>query len=114
MSKNDQSNLHLDTADKLKFKKLYNVSRETIGKLETYKKYLLLANKQFNLIGRGTEKLVWSRHFADSAKLFVLIKNQLEEKPKKLSICDIGSGAGFPGVIIKILSILDFSNSFKE
>ncbi len=105
MSKNDQSSLHLETADKLKFKKLYNVSRETIGKLETYEKYLLLANKQFNLIGRGTEKLVWSRHFADSAKLFVLIKNQVEEKSKKLSICDIGSGAGFPGVIIKILSM---------
>ena len=57
MSKNDQSNLRLDTTDKLKFKKLYNVSRETMKKLETYEKYLLLANKQFNLIGSGTQNL---------------------------------------------------------
>ena len=34
MLKNDQRNLHLGNPDKLKFKKLYNVSRETINKLE--------------------------------------------------------------------------------
>ncbi len=108
MSKNDLSDLDLGTSDKLKFKKLYNVSRETMERLETYEKYLLWANKQFNLIGSGTLRFIWSRHFADSAKLFYLIKNQLEENSKKLSICDIGSGAGFPGVIIKI-----FSTEFK-
>ena len=108
MSKNDQHNLHLDTPDKLKFKKLYNVSRETMSKLEIYEEYLLRANKHFNLIGSGTLKFIWSRHFADSAKLFSLIKYKLEEKSQKSSICDIGSGAGFPGVIIKL-----FSNEFN-
>ena len=103
MSKNDQYT-HLDSPDKLKFKKLYNVSRETMKKLEVYEGYLLSSNKQFNLIGSGTVKFVWSRHFADSAKLFFLIKNKLESYSDKLSICDIGSGAGFPGVIIKIFS----------
>ena len=103
MSKNDQHTC-LDTPDKLKFKKLYNVSRETMNKLEVYEGYLLSSNKQFNLIGRGTVKFVWSRHFADSAKLFFLIKSKLESYSDKLSICDIGSGAGFPGVIIKIFS----------
>ena len=78
MSKNDQHNLHLDTPDKLKFKKLYNVSRETINKLEVYEEYLLSSNTQFNLIGSGTLKFIWSRHFADSAKLFFLIKSKLE------------------------------------
>lgn len=105
MSKNDQSILTVDTPDKLRFKKLYNVSRETIKRLEEYEKHLLWANKQFNLIGIGTQDFIWSRHFADSAKLFFLIKNELEEKSKKISICDIGSGAGFPGVIIKIFSM---------
>ena len=103
MLKNDKHNLHLDNSDKLKFKKLYNVSRETINKLEIYEEYLLRANVQFNLIGSGTLKFIWSRHFADSAKLFFLIRRKLEERSEKLTICDIGSGAGFPGVIIKIL-----------
>ena len=49
--KNDQYT-YLDTPDKLKFKKLYNVSRETMNKLEVYEGYLLSSNKQFNLIGR--------------------------------------------------------------
>ena len=107
MLKNDQHNLHLGNPDKLKFKKLYNVSRETINKLEIYEEYLLRSNAQFNLIGSGTLKFIWSRHFADSAKLFFLIKCKLEESLEKLTICDVGSGAGFPGVIIKI-----FSNEF--
>lgn len=107
MLKNDQHNLYSGSPDKLKFKKLYNVSRETINKLEIYEEYLLRSNAQFNLIGSGTLKFIWSRHFADSAKLFFLIKYKLEESLEKLTICDIGSGAGFPGVIIKI-----FSNEF--
>ena len=82
MSKNDQ-HIHLDTPDKLKFKKLYNVSRETINKLEIYEEYLLSSNKQFNLIGSGTVKFIWSRHFADSAKLFFLIKSKLESYSDK-------------------------------
>ena len=104
MLKNDQHNLHLGNPDKLKFKKLYNVSRETINKLEIYEEYLLRKNTQFNLIGSGTLESIWSRHFADSAKLFFLIKCKLEESLEKLTICDIGSGAGFPGVIIKLFS----------
>ena len=108
MSKNDQHNIHLDTSDKLKFKKLYNVSRETTNILETYEECLLHSNSQFNLIGSGTQKNIWSRHFADSAKLFFLIKSKLEKKIEKPTICDIGSGAGFPGIIIKI-----FSNEFN-
>ena len=108
MLKNDQHNLYSGSPDKLKFRKLYNVSRETINKLEIYEEYLLRSNAQFNLIGSGTLKFIWSRHFADSAKLFFLIKYKLEESLEKLTICDIGSGAGFPGVIIKI-----FSNEFN-
>ena len=74
MLKNDKHNLHLGNSDRLKFKKLYNVSRETINKLEIYEEYILRFNAKFNLIGSGTVRLVWSRHFADSAKLFFLIK----------------------------------------
>ena len=78
------------------FKKKFNVSRETIEKLEIYHKFLIEKNKTINLIGKNTEKSIFSRHFKDSAQIYDLID-------KKLDIIDIGSGAGFPGIIVKIL-----------
>ncbi|NBP97920.1 MAG: 16S rRNA (guanine(527)-N(7))-methyltransferase RsmG, partial [Burkholderiaceae bacterium] len=76
--------------------KKFNVSRETIEKLNKYNDFLLENNKLLNLIGKTTEKNVFSRHFKDSAQIYDLIQDKSE-------IIDIGSGAGFPGVIIKIL-----------
>ena len=78
------------------FIKKFNVSRETIEKLNKYNDFLLENNKSFNLIGKTTEKHVFSRHFKDSSQIYNLIENKSE-------IIDIGSGAGFPGIIIKIL-----------
>ncbi len=78
------------------FIKKFNVSRETIEKLNIYNDFLLENNKLLNLIGKTTEKHVFSRHFKDSAQIYNLIDDKSE-------ITDIGSGAGFPGVIIKIL-----------
>lgn len=78
------------------FKKKFNVSRETIEKLKIYHKFLIEKNKTMNLIGKNTEKSIFSRHFKDSAQIYNLID-------KKLDIIDIGSGAGFPGIIVKIL-----------
>jgi 16S rRNA (guanine527-N7)-methyltransferase len=78
------------------FYKKFNVSRETIEKLNIYNDFLLENNKLLNLIGKTTEKHVFSRHFKDSAQIYNLIEDKSE-------IIDIGSGAGFPGVIIKIL-----------
>jgi 16S rRNA (guanine527-N7)-methyltransferase len=78
------------------FIKKFNVSRETIEKLNIYNDFLLENNKLLNLIGKTTENNVFSRHFTDSAQLYDLIADKSE-------IVDIGSGAGFPGVIIKIL-----------
>ena len=78
------------------FIKKFNVSRETIEKLNKYNDFLLENNKLLNLIGKTTEKHVFSRHFKDSAQIYDLIENKSE-------IIDIGSGAGFPGIIIKIL-----------
>lgn len=78
------------------FKKKFNVSRETIEKLKIYQKFLIEKNKKLNLISKSTEKSIFSRHFKDSAQIYDLID-------KKLDIIDIGSGAGFPGIIVKIL-----------
>jgi 16S rRNA (guanine527-N7)-methyltransferase len=78
------------------FKKKFNVSHETMEKLKIYQKFLIEKNKTLNLIGKNTEKSIFSRHFKDSAQIYDLLN-------KKLNIIDIGSGAGFPGIIIKIL-----------
>ncbi|MEY4846887.1 MAG: hypothetical protein RJA54_760, partial [Pseudomonadota bacterium] len=78
------------------FIKKFNVSRETIEKLNKYKDFLVSSNKVLNLIGKTTENHIFSRHFIDSAQIYDLIEDKLE-------IIDLGSGAGFPGVILKIL-----------
>ena len=78
------------------FIKKFNVSRETIEKLNKYKDFLITSNKLLNLIGKTTENHVFSRHFTDSAQIYDLIEDKSE-------IIDLGSGAGFPGVILKIL-----------
>jgi 16S rRNA (guanine527-N7)-methyltransferase len=78
------------------FIKKFNVSRETIEKLNKYKDFLLSSNKSLNLIGKTTENHLYSRHFIDSAQIYDLIEDKSE-------IIDLGSGAGFPGVILKIL-----------
>ena len=74
----------------------FNVSRETIEKLNIYEDFLLLSNKNLNLIGKTTENQIYLRHFIDSAQIYKIID-------KKLDVIDIGSGAGFPGLIVKIL-----------
>ena len=78
------------------FIKKFNVSRETIEKLNKYKDFLVSSNKLLNLIGKTTENNIFSRHFIDSAQIYDLIEDKSE-------IIDLGSGAGFPGVILKIL-----------
>ena len=78
------------------FIKKFNVSRETIEKLNKYKDFLISNNKLLNLIGKTTENRIFSRHFIDSAQIYDLIEDKSE-------IIDLGSGAGFPGVILKIL-----------
>ena len=78
------------------FNKKFNVSRETIEKLNKYKDFLLTKNKSLNLIGKTTENQIFTRHFADSAQIYDLIEDKSE-------IIDLGSGAGFPGILLRIL-----------
>jgi 16S rRNA (guanine527-N7)-methyltransferase len=78
------------------FIKKFNVSRETTKKLNKYKDFLLSSNKLLNLIGKTTENQIFTRHFVDSAQIYDLIEDKSE-------IIDLGSGAGFPGVVLKIL-----------
>lgn len=65
---------------------------------ETYYKLLVEWNKKMNLTGITDKEQVYLKHFYDSATLVKVIDLR-EEK----TLCDIGTGAGFPGLVLKIL-----------
>ena len=88
----DKSN-QIDT-----FCRFTQVSRETLISLEKYEKCLIKSNKTLNLIGKSTISQIWYRHFLDSSQVIDFIdKNDRD-------IADLGSGAGFPGLVIAILA----------
>ena len=75
-----------------------NVSRETLDKLVEYISLLTKWNKSINLISRRTlSQNIFKRHILDSLSIISFIPN------KDLKIIDVGSGAGFPGIVLGIL-----------
>jgi 16S rRNA (guanine527-N7)-methyltransferase len=75
---------------------LVPVSRETEERLAVYVELLRRWQAVKNLVGPGTLNEVWTRHIADSAQLVPLA-------PAAKTWADIGSGAGFPGLVVAIL-----------
>ena len=82
----------------------YNVSRETISELETFQKMVLEWNNKFNLISKSSEKDVWQRHIIDSLQLQQFINSN-----DKI-LYDMGSGAGFPALVLAIIGKEKFPN----
>ena len=80
------------------FNRFAQVSRETITSLKKYEDMLIEANKSLNLIGNSTIKEIWTRHFLDSVQVIDFI-----DKNDK-TLIDLGSGAGFPGLVLAIVS----------
>ena len=80
------------------FSRFTQVSRETIISLKIYENLLIQASKELNLIGHSTINQIWIRHFLDSSQVIDFI-----DKNDKTMV-DIGTGAGFPGLIIAILA----------
>ena len=72
-----------------------NVSRETSKKLYLFTDILLKKNQQLNLIGKNTVNDIYQRHILDSLQLLKYIN--INDK-----ILDIGTGAGFPGLVLNI------------
>ena len=80
------------------FTRITRVSRETITSLKKYEDILTKANKNLNLIGNSTINDIWTRHFLDSVQVIDFI-----DKNDK-TLMDLGSGAGFPGLVLAIAS----------
>lgn len=79
------------------FAEAFKVSHETIHRLRRYAELLEHWQKTTNLVAPSTLPQVWSRHFADSAQLAALA-------PEARLWLDLGSGGGFPGLVVAILN----------
>ena len=75
-----------------------NFNDNSIKKLKLFSKGLIAANKNHNFISKSTEKDIWHRHILDSAQLVKFIDF------KKDSLADLGTGAGFPGIVLAIFN----------
>ena len=73
-------------------------SSQSIEKLKIFINALIIANKKHNFISKSTETDIWHRHILDSAQLVKFIDFS------KGSLSDLGSGAGFPGLVLAIFN----------
>ena len=79
-------------------KKDLNFSSGDIDKLKTFSQLVLKENKNHNLISKSSEALIWERHILDSAQLVKFLNFNTK------SVADLGTGAGFPGIVIEIFN----------
>ena len=75
-----------------------NFSAKNISDIKIFINELLKANKKHNFISKSTEKVIWYRHILDSAQLVKFIDFS------KGSLSDLGTGAGFPGLILALFN----------
>lgn len=76
----------------------YTVSRETMDRLKAYEASLYEWQNRMNLVSKNSLENAWKRHFQDSMQLFSLL-------PQQGIIYDFGSGAGFPGMVLAVMSV---------
>ena len=75
-----------------------NFSDHSIEKLKKFSNLVLKENQNYNLIAKSTENRIWHRHILDSAQLVKFIDFKLN------SVADLGTGAGFPGLVVEIFN----------
>ena len=84
-----------------------DVSRETIDRLNQLESIVLKWNPNINLIAKSTVDNIWVRHILDSAQLFQYAQ------PNVSTWLDIGSGGGFPGIVMAAMSVgLSYKTDF--
>jgi 16S rRNA (guanine527-N7)-methyltransferase len=79
------------------FQEISGASDEDLERLRTYVALLNKWQDKINLVSKDSLTDVWRRHILDSAQLAPLIGSQIK------SIADIGTGAGFPGMVLAII-----------
>lgn len=83
----------------IEIKKLgINITDEMFLKLKKYYDLLVSCNEKVNLTAIIKEEDVYLKHFYDSLTLIKAV-----DLTKKLTLCDVGTGAGFPGLVLKIV-----------
>jgi 16S rRNA (guanine527-N7)-methyltransferase len=87
--------LHIDGPET--FRSAFEVSRETVERLAIYERLLRQWQKAVNLVAPSTLSDVWHRHIADTAQVADLVP------PSAKSLLDLGSGGGFPGLVLAIM-----------
>ena len=83
------------------FQEMARVNRDQMDRLASYLILLQKWQGRINLVGPQTMLDPWKRHFLDSAQLVPLLP---EGRPK---VVDLGSGGGFPGMVLAMLSTAD-------
>ena len=86
----------MNDADRALVLERLDVSRETLERLDTYAGLLRRWNPKINLVAKSTLDALWSRHILDSAQVLALGQGN--------AWADIGSGGGFPGLVITLLA----------
>lgn len=74
------------------------ITKEQVEKLDQFYKLLCCWNKKINLTRIIEEDSVYLKHFYDSLTIARVV-----DLSKKETLCDVGSGAGFPGIVLKII-----------
>ena len=82
---------------KLILREKLNFNEEKLNKIDSFVNNVLNYNQKYNLISGSSENDIWFRHVLDSAQLVKYIDSN-----KFKSLSDLGTGAGFPGIILSI------------
>ncbi|MDA7606272.1 16S rRNA (guanine(527)-N(7))-methyltransferase RsmG [Pelagibacteraceae bacterium] len=72
-------------------------TQDDLYKLDTFCSEVIEYNKKYNLISKSTIPNIWDRHVLDSAQLVKFVRFD-----DGLSLADLGTGAGFPGIVLAI------------
>ncbi len=83
---------------------IYNVSRETIAKLKDYEAFVKEWNNKFNLVSKSSIAELWNRHIIDSLQVIQFVQTT------DRTLYDLGSGAGFPAMVLAVAAEQLFPN----
>ena len=87
-----------DLEQRRRVEEMFGVSRETLDRLAVYVELVRKWQKSQNLVAPSTLPHLWTRHVADSLQVQALV-------PGATRWLDLGSGAGFPGLVTAICMV---------